>query len=225
MALKQAQEKVNFISILSSDATLRKSVTKEEYDAYLGTKEIREYEDSKGNKGTKYEYIYESVSGKITNIAFVDTDFGTLLQVTLSDFPNEDEILSMSTSQPYGEDFMKKLPNINLAEEVTIRPYSFIPDGKDKERRGVTVMQHGNKLTNFFYDVEAKKEVHGFPTPDGDTKSFKGDDWKIYFLQVRKFLTKYTQEHFASKPEETVDDLVNKMQVQPDNVDVSEIPF
>lgn len=36
------------------------------------------------------------------------------------------------------------------------------------------------------------------PKPDGDTNKFSSDDWKIHFLQVRKFLINNTKE-IASK--------------------------
>lgn len=206
MALIPKQERENFISILSSDASLRKVVPEDTLGAVR-----REYEDSKGNKGVKFEQIFESVSGKITDIKFVDTDFGTLLQVSLTDtFMGDTEILSMSTSSSFGEDFMKKLPNLDLEQDVVIKPYAFTPDGKTKEMKGLSITQGGNKIQNFFYDVDAKTTSNGLPQPEGDTKKYKSDDWKIYFLKVRKFLTEYTTEHFVSKfnkqlVEETLD--------------------
>ena len=97
MALIEKRERKNYISI-SSDAILRKVVPA----GTLGAKE-REYEtkekDNEGNfiKATKIEKEFESISGKITNISFVDTDYGTLLQVELTDpsefLANEPEII------------------------------------------------------------------------------------------------------------------------------------
>lgn len=193
--IPKKQTNDNFVSILSSDASLRKVVSKEEFDAYLGTKEVRKFEDSTGKEGTKHEIIHEAITGKITKIEFVDTDYGSLLQVTVSDFP-EDIVLSMSTSMPFAEDFMRKLPNIDLKEDVVIKPYSFVPEGKDKSLKGVTILQKGEKIANHFYD--GKENCNGMPKPDGDTKKFSSDDWKIHFLQVRKFLINNTKE-FASK--------------------------
>jgi len=95
MALKPKQDREDFVSVLSSDATLRKVVPEGTVGAVT-----REYEDSKGNKGTKIEMIYESMNGIIKDIKFVDTDFGRLIQVTLLDFPT-DEVLSLSTSSPF----------------------------------------------------------------------------------------------------------------------------
>jgi len=208
MALIEKQERDNFISILSSDATLRKVVDENTAGAVR-----REYEDSKGNQGVKFEKIYESVSGKITDIKFQDTDFGTLIQVSLTDtFLNDIEILSMSTSQTFGEDFMKKLPSLDLDKDVTIRPYSFTGDN-GKALKGLSITQDNEKVENFFYNKETKETINGLPTPTGDTKKYSKDDWKIYFLTVRKFLTEYTKDNFVSKfnkqaVEEALDDEV-----------------
>lgn len=34
---------------------------------------------------------------------------------------------------------------------------------------------------------------------EGDTREYTTDDWKIYFMQVRRFLVNYTKEHIAPK--------------------------
>lgn len=230
MALIPKQERKDFVSILSSDATLRQVVSREVFDEYKGNKEERHFEDTKGNKGTKLEIIHESISGVIEEIKFVDTEFGKLLQINLIDFPM-DEILSLSTSSPYGEDFMKKLPNIDLSQPVNIKPYCFTPDNKDKEIKGISITQGPNKITNAFYDMEAKIELKGFPKPEGDTKKYTKDDWKIHFLQVRKFLVKYIEDNFVNKSQvtETIDELADKMniagQYPTENINPEDIPW
>lgn len=194
MALIPQKDKINFISILSSDASLRKVVPEDTTGAVR-----REYEDSKGNKGVKFEQIFESISGLITDIKLVDTDFGTLLQVSLTDtFLNDTEVLSISTSQSYGEDFMKKLPALDLTKEVIIKPYKFTTE-QGKELKGLSITQDGSKIENFFYDKENKKSINGIPEPKGDTKAYSKDKWKIHFLNVRDFLTEYTKANFVSK--------------------------
>jgi hypothetical protein len=185
-------EQVNttpIMNILGSDGTLRLVVP----EGTEGAK-LREYETSDGKKGSKWELTFKSLSGKITNLQMYEGDYGKNLLVTLSYDGGEDTI-SFNTASPYGEDFMKKLPNINLDEFITVTPYSFLDDA-GKTRRGVTVTQGDVKLSNYFYDPEKKKNLHKFPTPEGDTSKFSKDDWKIYFLQTRKFLVEYTEEKF-----------------------------
>lgn len=143
---------------------------------------VRKYEDKDGVEKEKVELVHDSVTGVITNIAFEDGEYGTSIQVTL----DNEGIISMGTASNFGEDFMKKLPNIDLKKEVKIAPYAFEVEGKS--RKGVTVYQDGEKIESFYFDKDTKKAINGMPEPDGDTSKFKSDDWKLYFLVVRKFL-------------------------------------
>jgi hypothetical protein len=213
MGREAAQSMTPIMSILGSDGTLRLTVPEGTEGAVY-----REYETSDGKKGSKWELVFKSLSGKISNMSFYEGDYGTNLMVTLEywetvkDEDGHDKVgadgkpvmvqkedtISLGTATPFGEDFMKKLPNVNLDEYVTISPFSFIDDN-GKNRRGVTVKQGDVKIENFFYDKEKKKNLHKYPNPEGDTGTFTKDDWKIYFLQARKFLVKYTEENFLPK--------------------------
>lgn len=177
------------MNILGSDGTLRLSVPEGTEGAVY-----REYETSDGKKGSKWELIFKSLCGRITNLQMFDGDYGKNLLVTLTYTGGEDTI-SFNTTTPFGEDFMKKLPNINLDEFVTIAPYNFTDDN-GKVRKGVTVTQGDVKLSNYFYNPEEKKNLHGYPEPEGDTSRYDKDDWKIYFTQCRKFLVKNVEEKF-----------------------------
>lgn len=181
------------MNILGSDGTLRLTV-----DAGTEGAKLREYETSDGKKGSKWELTFKSLCGKITNMQMHEGDYGKNLLVTLS-YEGGADTVSFNTTTPFGEDFMKKLPNINLDEFVTIAPYSFT-DEAGKTRKGVTVTQGDVKLQNAFSEVtEVKgkkvyKTLHGFPEPTG--KEEDKDDWKIYFTQCRKFLVKNVEEKF-----------------------------
>lgn len=184
------------MNILGSDGTLRLTVPEGTEGAVY-----REYETSDGKKGSKWELIFKSLSGMISNIQTHDGDYGMNLMLTLSYDGGEDTI-SIGTSTPFGEDFMKKLPNINLDEYIEFAPFAFTDD-HGKLRKGVSIKQGDKKVQNFFYkageDGERGVNVNGYPNPDGDTTKYTKDDWKIYFMQARKFLIKYTEEHFLPK--------------------------
>lgn len=147
---------------------------------------VRKYEDKEGVEKEKIELVHDSVTGVITGISFEDGEYGTSLQVTL----DNEGIISMSTASSFGEDFMKKLPNIDLKKEVKIAPYAFEADGKS--RKGVTVYQDGEKVESYYFDKDTKKTINGMPELEGDTSKFKSDDWKLHFLVVRKFLVAET---------------------------------
>jgi hypothetical protein len=223
MAIKyQEERKDDFISILS-DGIMRQNVPEDTAGA-----EKREYETSKkdteGNfiKGHKWEKKVESVAGLITDIKLVETGFGTLIQIELTDtFLNTTDILSLNAKSTFGEDFMYKLPNIDLTKEVSIRSYSYIPKGKTKTSRGLDIKQDNEKINNFFRDPKDWNTIiNGLPTPTGDVKKYKTDDWKIYYLQVNKFLVEYTTEHFVSK----FDKKMVEESLDSGDVDVEEIP-
>ena len=178
------------MSILGSDGTLRLTVP----EGTEGAKK-RDYETSDGKQGSKWELVFKSLTGKITNLQMYEGDYGTNLMVTLS-YEGGSDTISINTGTPFGEDFMKKLPNINLDEFVTIAPYSFV-DEKGKTRKGITVTQGDTKLKDFFTDSEDyKKKLHGFPMPKGDTEKYTKDKWKLYFSEARIFLIEYVTEKF-----------------------------
>lgn len=159
----------------------------------------REYETSTGDKGSKTELVFGDITGLITGISFFEGQYGKLLHVSIKD--SEDSyVLSVGTATPYGEDLMKKLPNIDQNKEVTLSPYSF-EDDKGKKRRGVTVTQDGQKLTNFYYDAEKKKTLHKFPELKIKKKMSK-DDWKIHFMTIRIWLEEDLVERLGLEDKE-----------------------
>lgn len=156
----------------------------------------REWEDRDTKEMKhKFEMAYDSIDGMIGDITVNKGKFGDQLIVPITDTDNSEVFtLALSTGQNFGEDFLKKMPNINFDKPVMLTPYSFLSDA-GKTIRGIDIRQDwtdepnsGNKITSNYYDPDAKKNINGYPDPDGDTKSYSTDDWKIYFAQARKFL-------------------------------------
>lgn len=145
----------------------------------------REYETSDWKKWFKFEKYHKNVTWKITWLVFKDTDYWTQLQVKLDD----DIVLTLGTDSNYFSDFAKKLPKVDLSKEVVINPYDFETNDW-KKRKWVTVYQWWEKLTNYYYDTEAKENLFNFPTVDRkESSKYDSDDWKMYFIKVKKFLT------------------------------------
>lgn len=187
MGLKAREAKI-YANIIS-DGTIRVKTSESDPEAVR-----RDYELKDGTKGTKFERVYNELSGLITGVSFYDGDFGKTLHVTVTD----DEmpvILSMNLSSNYAEDLLKKIPNIKLDKPVTLKPYSF-EDDKKKLRKGISVVQEEKKITNFFYDAEKKVFLHDFPAINSEKKHDK-DDWKIYFMTTRKFLEKFITDNIC----------------------------
>jgi len=175
------KENRNFLKVLASDGSLRLEVDESTEDAVR-----RDYETSDGKKGTKYELVYKKVEGTIKGLDIFEGDFGKNLLITLG--RGEEQLtLSLGVATPFGEDFMKKLPNIDLTKEVSIQPFNFTND-EEKIVKGLSIKQNDEKIKSYYFDPEKKRVLHKMPEPEGDTSKFDKDDWKAYFLKVRKFL-------------------------------------
>lgn len=143
----------------------------------------REYEDKNDVLQKKTELVFDEASGYISKLSFEEGDYGKNLKIEL----DGDGVVSLMAASSFGEDFMKKLPNIDLQQPVKLVPYSF--EGTNgKLQKGVSVYQGESKIVSYYYDAEAKKSINGIPEVDGDTTTFDADDWKMHFLKVRKFL-------------------------------------
>jgi len=203
---KQQSDKL-FITI--AEGALRQSVPEGTPDAQKRTWQAG------GKSGVKNELVYNAVVGMITDVTFYDGEHEGKKFQTLNIQLDAEEgapapVISAGIDTKYAGDLMKKLPNVNFDEEVRIRPFSYIPNGKEKPTTGVELMQRdpvtGNftkKVESFFdsYDEQAKKFIskNGLPTPQGDVTRYVSDDWKIYFLQVKRFLVDYTKENISAR--------------------------
>jgi hypothetical protein len=180
--------------------------------------------------GTKWVKLYKFLVGTIEGISFYDgqTNDGRKFR-SLNVYLNRDEdtgdepVLSMSAESREAQDFMSRLPNIDLSKEVRLMPYSF----EDTGNRGISIMQKDEsgdltvKIENYFTRKEGDKWIteHGYPEATEEDKS----DWAFYFKKVGKFLQKNTEElaakNFAEKP-------ASKPFVDPDEtINPADIPF
>ena len=184
----QKDDKKRYISILG-DGKFHETVSAGVEDAIL-----REYETSDGKKGSKWEMVYSKITANITDVGFYDGDYGMNMQITVEG----DEgvaVISIGTETTFGEDFMKKAPNIDFSKMITLAPYAFTDD-KGRNVRGISLYQDGDKLTNYFWDGE--KTANGYPEPKNREEMTK-PKWKIFFLEAREFLIEFTKENVIPK--------------------------
>ncbi len=176
-----------------ADGTIKVKVDKGTEGAVL-----REYEDSKGNKGEKWELVYGDLSGIITGIEIRDGKFGEELIITI-----DGVILQVNLDSNFGTDIAQKLPNVDLDIEATLAPYSFTPNDSDKEKKGVSITQLDKKIENFFYD--SKNGIPKFPSETA-RKTMKKPDWKKYRMSVTAFLREYIEKNLTMIPTEEGED-------------------
>lgn len=189
--VKQDEDKI-YLTVLS-DGTLRQKVQEGTPGAVK-----REYELRDGTTGSKWELVFKEVEGYVTDISVRDGEFGQSLYVTIT-WEDGACTLQLNTSLNFGTDMLKKLPGVDFSKPVRVRPYSFTSQDTGKPVRGISLQQPDEdgdweKVGNFFFDPDTKKTLHGYPEAQGNTKKFSKDDWKIYFLQVKKFLVGYCEQ-------------------------------
>jgi len=189
----QKQIRSRYLSIFS-DGTLREKVDKSNTDAVE-----REYELKDGTKGSKWEVIYTSLVGRITGVSFRDGDYGQQILIEFTGKEDDELVVAIPTSSNFGTDVMKKLPNVDLKKSMFFAPYSFTPEDSDKQKRGVTIKQGDVKISGYFYDVDKKESINDFPNPEGKVDEYDKDDWKIYFMKVKKFLVEYIEFNICPK--------------------------
>lgn len=182
-----------FLTILS-DGKLHQRVDSDTPGA-VERKYERDIKDDKGKitgeeEVTVHELVHTSATGMITNMYFQKGQFGENLIVEI----DNDGAISFSGNQSYGEQLLRKLPNIDLSKPVTISPYNFTKNGKSN--KGVTITQDEVKLQDYYFDYDKKESQNGLPEFDGDKDD--SNDWKLYFLQVNKFLKKQAQPIFEA---------------------------
>lgn len=192
MALEELNRNA-YVSILSSDGTIRGKADENTPGAVR-----RDWENKKDNtSGTKWEKVYKSITGVITNLYIKEGTYGAEIHVTI-----DNTILTIQLSSNFGTDFMRKLPNINILGAVTLAPYSFTPQGESKLKKGITVIQGADKegkdvkLKDFFFN--GKDSINGIPVPPKPRENMDNDDWKVFFIGVTKFLRQYTEDHMPT---------------------------
>jgi hypothetical protein len=185
MGLHEKGASLKTFATVISDGSIRVQAEENEPGAVC-----REYEKPDKTKGHKWEKVYASLDGLINSIKFKDTDYGKFLDVEIDGI-----VLSLGTNSNFCQDLMKKLPNVKLDEVVLVVPYSFEGDN-GKPMRGITVYQGGEKIKSAFWDNEAKQVLHDFPTVSKEeSERYQKDDWKIFFIGVKKFLVDYTEKN------------------------------
>jgi len=144
----------------------------------------RDFETSAGKKGTKFELVFKNWTGRIKDLVVKGTDFGEQLSVVF-----EDATLQLNCDSRYFVDLIKKLRGLDINQPVTVSPYDFESNGK--RRMGMSVVQHYKKVGSYYdrlKDDNTWETINGFPVPEGGGRYLNKDDWKIYFLTVKKFL-------------------------------------
>jgi hypothetical protein len=184
------------------------------YDGSFRTRVSEDFPDAirRINKNGKevFEKEVRALFGFIENIYLEQSvDYGEKIVLELD--RNEDgkiPVLSFGIESKDGRDILRKLPNIDLEKEIRISAYRFIPEGEKDETSGISIFQQDEndefnvKITNFFFDVETKKYLHGFPSIDWDAATEA--ERKIYKVHRDEFLKEYLKTNIIPKLQQNV---------------------
>ena len=208
-------------AIITADGALRIQTNEQDPNA-----EKRVIEKDDGSKIVKWELVKKGYKGKIECISFREADFGKMMNIAfVKERANEPQVvLSLNTDIDFAKDIMKKLPNVDLKEELSLSPFSFKNDN-DKPVKGITIWQNGEKALNFFrkFDKDGKngENVNGMPDPDNNGKGFDRDDWIMYFTKVKKFLIKFTEDNIIP----TLETIDHKQPEAQEELNIEKVEF
>ena len=164
----------------------------------------RSWKDDDGNTKECLEHRYTMAGGYITGIRFDSGQYGQQCLIDMQmvddergDAPTNDIIcIALATKGRFFSEFAKKIASADVTQIITLRPHDdFVGSDGKNVRRSIAMTQGGEKLYNHFWDHEAKKNINGIPVPPKPNEDMDSDDWEMHFIQERKFLIAYLQEH------------------------------
>lgn len=169
---------------------------------------------------TVHEVKHDSFTGKIASITTSVSPYGKNWEI---DFKANDEsiwTLQLGYSSSFAKALLKKLPNINLDQEVTVSPFSGEID--NKKISTITVYQNGTKVEPFYN----KENPNGLPQMELIT--VKGvETWDD--TKQLKFLEEMVKTTMQSTTPQTIEEMQEALKddnvVLIDESDLDDAPF
>lgn len=178
MALTEKVEKQNILYLSIVAGILREKVQEGTEGAVKRT-----YIHDEQTK-VKWEILHKNLKGHLRSVEFKVGDFGKQAIFTITSGDDTAQLF-LPVKSRYFTDFAKKIPTMDIKEEITINPFDFV--GKnDKQVTGMTVYQGAAKLGSYYWN--GSEAINGIPTVVGDYKDYDSDDWAAFFTNERNFL-------------------------------------
>lgn len=181
-----------------------------------GTPGAKERVNKLGNTVT--EIAFSAWRGIVKGWSIIDSDYGRTLHVNFDD-------VTLSLSGKGQTEFIKKFASADKEKEITVKPYDFVTD-EGKRKSGLTMLQDGEKLKDFFsdYDEATKKFTfkNFYPEPPVEWTKMTEAQKKIYYITTEEFLQNYVETNpinniGAEESEVTLGDEATP--------DISKVPF
>jgi hypothetical protein len=141
----------------------------------------------------KWELVYPGITAFITKVELQDGKYGKNVLIHMTDSNDEEFTVALGAENSRtGVPFMMALPNLDLKQEVTLKPYKFDND-KGENVEGLKITQGETPIKSAFYDPVAKANLLGMPEPE--KKKDGTVNWKLYFAQRDEWLQTYLLEN------------------------------
>lgn len=139
-------------------------------------------------------YIVRDIGGKLTDVTLSENDFGEFLELEFTDVDEKFQVSLGDVSSRMAKDFVRRLGNIDLSEELIFGVWSISAEQADngKAKSGVRMYQFDEKL-DYFIDYDA--------LPEPTTKK-KGRKTVWDFTEQENFLyealVEWKEENFSN---------------------------
>lgn len=141
----------------------------------------------------KWELVYPGITAFITKVELQDGKYGKNVLIHMTDENDSQFVVSLGAENSRtGVPFMMALPNLDLKQEVTLKPYKFDND-KGENVEGIKITQGETPIKSAFYDPTTKSNLLGMPVPE--KKKDGTVNWKLYFAQRDEWLQTHLLEN------------------------------
>jgi hypothetical protein len=125
---------------------------------------------SKGENAGKvvHEEKVDELTGELLDIRIEEHEqYGSfwefVLDMTQNDGEDDIAILKLQYSSGYAKDILKRLPNVDFSNDITLTGYCFTPKGKDKEKMGISLSQWNGSQDKKIFPAYTREEPNGMP--------------------------------------------------------------
>lgn len=120
--------------------------------------QVRQRVKGKNEGKDVFYYVFNNVSGMISNVVLRETDFGEFLNVEITDV---DEVFVLSLGDVFGrfaKDFIRRAEGLDLEMEVIFGTWTMDADN-GKTYSGVRMYQHGEKIEYQYANEDLPKPI------------------------------------------------------------------
>jgi hypothetical protein len=176
-----------------------------------------------------HEQIFSFVEGVLTNIEMREGDYGKQWMLNFED-KKESYVLQVSETSGYGDDLLTKIPALDKNQTYRVVPYEYTSK-QGKKRAKLKIIYDEEQVNSCYHKFTQvgegwKVDITDPKYPKPQSDQMDSEEWKIYFMQVRKYLREKALTYLSNwssfeKTQDTLDDVPDDA---PDHTD-DDLPF